>query len=80
VIQLWRADWLISKQLTDKDGLIRFANLPTDAYIIRELQPLRPRFSTTPNEAEIMVIAGSEETISFGDWDGRQLWGPLILR
>jgi protocatechuate 3,4-dioxygenase beta subunit len=65
---------------TGDDGAYRFAGLEPASYLVRETQPTRLHFSTTPDEVPVTLAAGETRTVDFGDWDGRQTYLPLILR
>ena len=79
-IQLWRSGAQIGAQLTDVNGNFHFGNLRRDVYLVRESQPFWLRFSSTPNDVVVDLAAGSQAWVKFGDWDGRSLWLPLIMR
>jgi hypothetical protein len=79
-VQLWRGGAQIGAQLTDVTGNFHFANLRREVYMVREAQPFWLRFSSTPNDAVVDLTAGGQAWVVFGDWDGRSLWLPLIVR
>ena len=79
-IQLLRAGAQVGQTLTGGDGAYRFADLPPGEYTVREVQPGWLRFSTTPDEATVDVLAGQQVAVNFGDWNGRPVWLPLITR
>jgi hypothetical protein len=65
---------------TGSDGTYRFAGLPPGTYLVRERQPDRLRWSTTPAEVTVVLANGATLTVDFGDWNGRGTYLPLILR
>jgi hypothetical protein len=70
----------IGQATTDEDGTYRLADLERNTYRVREIQPARLRWSTTPDEIIVTLAAGESRTVDFGDWNGRPTYLPLILR
>ena len=79
-IRLLRDGVQVGQAATAGDGAYRFSALPPGAYRVREIQPAWVRFSTTPDEVPVTLAAGETRTVNFGDWDGRALYLPLVLR
>ena len=79
VIQLWKAGVRVSERYTDSDGRYAFTNLSSGIYTVSEEQPAWLRFSSTPNERPVILLAIQNATVSFGDWNGLKLWVPLLL-
>ena len=70
----------VGASITDADGRYDFGPRLPGVYVVREVQPGWLRFSTTPNEVTITRSEGGPVTVDFGDWDGRALYLPLVLR
>lgn len=80
IIHLSRAGLQVGQTTTSSDGTYRFANLLPASYTVREAQPAWLRWSTTPDEVTVTVTNGGEAIADFGDWHGRPVWLPLIVR
>ncbi len=70
----------VSATATGGDGRYEFGSLLPGLYVVREAQPAWLRFSSTPNEVTVNRPAGGAATADFGDWAGRPMYLPLILR
>ena len=79
-IELIRNGLLIGMDTTGGDGAYRFAALTPGTYTVREVQPPWLRFSTTPDEVTLTATNSQEAIVNFGDWNGRSVWLPLIVR
>ncbi len=80
-LRLLRWDVQIAETQTAPDGSYRFAPLiPGALYRVREVQPAGWRWSTTPDDVQIGLANGQEAVVNFGDWNGRLVWLPLIVR
>jgi len=64
---------------TPEDGIYYFAFLSPGTYRVREENPPRTRFSSTPNEAIVGLASNTEAVVDFGDWNGWPHWLPMIL-
>ena len=62
------------------DGSYQFPSLPPGTYRVREQNPPWLRFSSTPNDVLVILSADQDVTVDFGDWNGRPVWVPMILR
>ncbi len=60
------------------DG-IASRGLAPGSYTVREVQPAGFRFSSTPNEVTLTLVAGETRSVDFGDWNGRPIYLPLVL-
>jgi len=65
---------------TGDDGRYRFGGLPPGSYTVREVQPAEFRFSSTPSEVTLTLVAGETRSVDFGDWNGRPTWLPLVMK
>ncbi len=79
-VRLFRDGRQIGQTMTGDDGAYRFTALPPGMYTLREIQPDWLRWSTTPDEVNVVLAAGETRTVDFGDWNGRPLWLPVIFR
>jgi photosystem II stability/assembly factor-like uncharacterized protein len=70
----------IGTTTTGGGGAYSFTVLPPGRYRVREVQPEQRRFSSTPDEMTVDIAAGETRIVDFGDWDGRALYLPLVLR
>ena len=79
-VKLFRDGLQASQATTAGDGAYRFSALAPGTYLVREIQPAWVRWSTTPDEVSVVLMAGETRIANFGDWNGRQTYLPLILR
>jgi hypothetical protein len=70
----------VASVTTEPDGTYSFLGLSPGTYTVREMQPDRLRYSSTPDEVTVDVVAGGDLTVNFGDWDGLPTWLPLLLQ
>lgn len=71
----------VAQTTTLVSGSYAFIGLvPGQAYTVKERQPNWLRFSSTPNERTITAVAGQMLQVDFGDWNGRSVYLPLIVR
>jgi photosystem II stability/assembly factor-like uncharacterized protein len=63
------------------DGSYAFPRLSAgQTYRVVEVQPYWLPFSSTPNEQTITLAEGQTVEVNFGDWYGRSVYLPLLLR
>ena len=79
-VRLFIDDVQVDAVVTGGDGRYEFGALLPDAFVIREVQPVWLRWSTTPDELAVDQPGGGIVTANFGDWNGRPTYLPLILR
>jgi hypothetical protein len=70
---------LVGSVITAGDGVFRFDALLPGHYTVEQIN-LAGLFSSTPDLVEVEVQAGLRTEIRFGDWGGRRIWAPLLLR
>ena len=79
-IHVLQAGAQVDQATTGGDGAYSFVHLSPGAYTISEVPPPWLRWSTTPDEVTVEVLAGQRAEVDFGDWNGRPAWLPLIVR
>ena len=65
---------------TAADGGYRFERLPPGRYLLAAANLPRARFSTTPDEVNVVVAEDQWLAADFGDWAGRAMYLPLLLK
>ncbi len=78
-IRLFAGGTQVGQTITVGDGTYRFPSLLPGNYRVQELQPAWLRFSSTPDEVDATVLSGGLAIVNFGDWNGRQVWLPVVL-
>ncbi|HEY66263.1 MAG TPA: hypothetical protein G4O02_17060 [Caldilineae bacterium] len=79
-IRLFAGNTQIASTTTLGDGSYQFPSLPPGTYRVQEQNPPWLRFSSTPDEVLVVLSARQDVTVNFGDWNGRPVWMPMILR
>ncbi|NOZ29170.1 MAG: hypothetical protein GXP39_14130 [Chloroflexi bacterium] len=79
-IRLFAGNTQIASTTTLGDGSYQFPSLPPGTYRVQGQNPLWLRFSSTPDEVLVVLSAGQDVIVDFGDWNGRPVWVPMILR
>jgi hypothetical protein len=62
------------------NGGYAFALLPPGAYELRQIRPGWLRFTSTADVVPIVVRAGEDITVNFGDWNGLPSYLPVLVR
>jgi hypothetical protein len=70
---------VIDQTATVGDGSFSFPSVLPGLYRVIETQPGWVRYSSTPDEVGVEVIAGQQATVNFGDWNGLAAYLPVIL-
>jgi hypothetical protein len=78
-VDLYVAKVFVRRVQTQADGTGHATGLTPGVYVVWENQPPSLRYSSTPNEQALTVEAGKVSEASFGDWNGRATYLPLIL-
>ena len=58
----------------------RFEDLPPGNYTVAVTRPAWIRFASTPEQVAVALADCRSEWVSFGIWNGRATWLPLVLR
>ena len=77
-IRLYRSGTLLRTNVTESDGSYRFEDLTAGSYDVKEVQPSRLCFSTTPDH--VLVTLTGDAVVNFGDWRGYPTWLPDVMR
>jgi hypothetical protein len=71
----------VSQTTTIGSGSYSFTGLTAgQVYTVKEVQPAWVRFSTTANERTVQTFEGQMIQVDFGDWNGRGVYMPMIVR
>ncbi len=77
-VSLWQSTTEVTSTVTGESGMFSFVVMP-GAYKIREADP-GGYYSSTPNDLDVQVTAGSTVQADFGDYPAIEMYLPVVTK